>query len=78
MVNKFLGLAVTFYRLFLSHYFGGHCRFEPTCSVYAQECLQTYSTTTSLRLIGRRISKCHPLGPFGLDPVPANDKEIIP
>lgn len=52
--------------------FGPHarCRFEPCCSSYALEALETLPLATSLWLILKRIAKCHPWGGSGLDPVP--------
>jgi len=57
------------YRLFLSPVFGGRCRFYPTCSQYALDALKSKTLFNSLKLILIRISKCHPLGDGGYDPV---------
>lgn len=46
------------------------CRFTPTCSAYAVEALQRHGTWRGLRLSARRLSRCHPWGGYGLDPVP--------
>lgn len=47
------------------------CRFIPSCSEYAQEALERHGARTGLALIARRLVRCRPGGPFGLDPVPA-------
>lgn len=60
---------VHFYRAFLSSYFGGACRYYPSCSEYAEEALRTHSPLLALRLITKRILSCHPFGGFGFDPV---------
>jgi len=51
-------------------FFGGHCRFHPTCSEYAAEALQTHGALRGTFLALRRVLRCHPLGGAGYDPVP--------
>jgi uncharacterized protein len=46
------------------------CRFTPTCSQYAVEAVQRHGARRGLALALRRLSRCRPGGPFGLDPVP--------
>lgn len=46
------------------------CRFTPTCSTYAIEALTTHGALRGGALTLRRLSHCHPWGPFGFDPVP--------
>ncbi len=46
------------------------CRFTPTCSEYAAEALSRHGTRRGLSLTVRRLARCRPKGPFGLDPVP--------
>lgn len=47
------------------------CRFAPTCSHYAREALRTHGLLAGLALTLRRLAKCGPWHPGGLDPVPA-------
>ncbi len=46
------------------------CRFTPTCSVYAVEAIHRHGARRGLVLAARRLGRCRPGGPFGLDPVP--------
>jgi putative membrane protein insertion efficiency factor len=50
------------------------CRFQPTCSSYAIEALETHGPWRGSWLALRRISRCHPLGGHGYDPVPLPER----
>lgn len=50
--------------------FGPACRFEPSCSVYAAEAVQTHGARRGAGLAVRRLCRCHPWGGGGIDPVP--------
>lgn len=54
---------------FLEQIFGGGCRFTPTCSEYTIEALEKYGFLKGVFLGIKRLSKCHPLGDSGFDPV---------
>jgi len=58
------------YRTIGTTYLGGQCRFEPSCSQYATEALQTLPTHRAIFLILKRVLSCRPGGPYGYDPVP--------
>ncbi len=58
------------YRLLLSPWIGNACRFEPSCSRYAIEALQTHGAATGSYLAACRIARCNPLCRAGHDPVP--------
>jgi len=62
---------VRLYQLTLSPLLGRHCRFQPTCSHYSVEALQTHGAARGSWLTVRRILRCHPFGGCGFDPVPA-------
>ncbi len=68
----FLG-AIYAYRITLSPFLGGQCRFHPTCSRYALEAYQLYGPVRGSILTARRLVRCHPFGGKGYDPVPRND-----
>lgn len=68
-------LLIRGYRLILSPWVGGQCRFHPTCSVYAEQAIRRFGVLRGLWLTVRRIGKCHPWHPGGIDPVPASENE---
>ena len=54
----------------LSPLLGGHCRYVPSCSVYAEEAVRRHGGGKGLRLAAARVLRCHPFRPGGYDPVP--------
>jgi len=46
------------------------CRFYPSCSEYAREALTVHGARRGTALALRRLSRCRPLGPHGVDLVP--------
>ena len=72
--TQMLKAPVRLYRLALSPLLPPSCRFEPTCSAYALEALETHGPVKGLYLAARRIARCHPIawlgGSSGFDPVP--------
>lgn len=53
----------------------GGCRFEPSCSAYALESVQTHGALAGSWLAANRICRCHPWGGCGPDPVPDRKSE---
>jgi putative membrane protein insertion efficiency factor len=70
MMQSLLVGIVKAYRMFLSPWLGSACRFEPTCSVYSLQALQTHGAAAGSYLTVSRIGRCHPWCVGGLDPVP--------
>jgi hypothetical protein len=63
-------LLIRGYKKALSPLLGQHCRFFPSCSDYAHEAIAKHGLLKGLYLGTRRLLKCHPLHPGGVDPVP--------
>jgi len=61
---------VRFYQLFISPILGPRCRFYPTCSSYTIEAIKTHGLLKGGWLAIKRIGRCHPGNPGGVDPVP--------
>ncbi|MEE4283340.1 MAG: membrane protein insertion efficiency factor YidD [Pseudomonadales bacterium] len=81
-----LGLAARFgvgcirlYQITLSPWLGNQCRFYPTCSHYGIHAISTHGLAKGLWLTVKRLSKCQPFHPGGIDEVPqANGKPSRP
>ena len=63
-------LLVRFYITFLSPFFGGACRFHPSCSNYARDAIARHGAARGLSLALRRLLRCNPFTKGGFDPVP--------
>ena len=46
------------------------CRFYPSCSSYAMEAFSEHGFWRGLALTARRLARCRPFGPHGVDLVP--------
>lgn len=62
--------ALHLYRASFSVLFGPACRFEPTCSRYAELALREFGLAKGSWLAIRRVARCHPMGGSGYDPLP--------
>ena len=71
-MKKIIIYLIKFYQITLSPLLGSNCRFQPTCSQYTIEAIEHHGVLKGLHLGIKRISKCHPWGPKGYDPVPEN------
>jgi len=58
------------YQRTLSPLLGPRCRFYPSCSQYTFEAVEVHGVAYGLWLGLRRLARCHPLHPGGVDPVP--------
>jgi putative membrane protein insertion efficiency factor len=67
---------LTLYKVLLSPLFSGSCRFLPSCSDYAREAVTMHGAVKGTWLAVRRLSRCHPLGSSGFDPVPGRSRRV--
>ena len=73
-MKKIIIYLIKIYQITLSPLLGSNCRFQPTCSQYMIEAINLHGTLKGLSLGFKRISKCHPLGSKGYDPVPGKEE----
>jgi uncharacterized protein len=69
-VARVLTLLIRGYQLVLSPLLGPRCRFYPSCSAYAVHALGTHGAIKGTWLAARRLLRCHPWNPGGVDHVP--------
>ena len=70
ITQKILIGLVRFYQHAISPALPPSCRYTPTCSTYAIQALQKHGPIKGSWLAAKRISRCHPWGGKGYDPVP--------
>lgn len=69
-MRRILIILIRAYQLGISPLLGPHCRFHPSCSHYTVEAIERHGLAHGGLLAFRRICRCHPWHPGGLDPVP--------
>jgi putative membrane protein insertion efficiency factor len=74
-MGRFLVALIRAYRYLLSPWWGGQCRFSPTCSQYAVEAIERHGAVRGTWLASRRLLRCHPWHAGGFDPVPFRRSE---
>ena len=72
-----LMLLVRGYRFFLSPWLGSACRFEPTCSAYSLQALETHGAAAGTYLTLHRLVRCGPWCTGGHDPVPEHPPRLF-
>ena len=65
------------YKFLISPFLGTNCRFLPSCSDYAYEVITNKGVIKGGALAFKRLTKCHPWGESGYDPVNKQKKENI-
>lgn len=63
-------LLITVYQNTIGPALPRSCRYEPSCSRYAQQAIDRYGPLKGSWLAVKRIARCHPWGGYGYDPVP--------
>jgi uncharacterized protein len=71
MIARALMSAIRFYSRAISPALPPRCRFYPTCSAYAAEAVERHGAARGIWLTLRRLVKCAPWHPGGVDLVPA-------
>ena len=61
--------AIRAYKVLISPMFTGCCRFQPSCADYMAEAVRLHGPLKGVGAGLRRLSRCHPFGGHGLDPV---------
>jgi putative membrane protein insertion efficiency factor len=70
-IIKFIFISlIKAYQYTLSPLLGPSCRFYPSCSEYAVQAIGRHGPFSGLLLAVKRILRCHPFHPGGVDPVP--------
>ena len=75
--QRALMALVRAYRFFLSPWLGSSCRFDPTCSAYSLQALETHGAAVGTYLTLRRLVRCNPLCAGGHDPVPVRETGLL-
>ncbi|MEI6262222.1 MAG: membrane protein insertion efficiency factor YidD [Deltaproteobacteria bacterium] len=69
-IRYLVNFVIMVYQLAVSPFIGPCCRFYPSCSAYASEAILKYGTRKGGVMTFKRLLKCHPFHPGGVDPVP--------
>ena len=75
-MRKIVQAPIHFYRRFISPIKPPTCRFYPTCSEYALIAIEKHGPAKGSWLAAKRICKCHPFHPGGIDHVPPTREEL--
>ena len=75
MITKAALALISLYRLAISPYLPTSCIYQPTCSVYTAEAIETHGLIRGAWMGATRIARCNPFTTGGLDLVPAADED---
>lgn len=74
--RRVVKVPIHFYRKFISPLKPATCRFYPTCSAYALEAVEVHGALKGSWLAAKRIARCHPFHPGGIDMVPPRKDKV--
>ena len=77
IISRVLIVLVRFYQGAISPLLGNHCRHFPSCSQYTIDAIIEWGPMKGSWIGLKRLSRCHPWGTHGYDPVPKNPKKKI-
>ena len=66
------------YKVLISPLFAGSCRFEPSCADYMRDAVIAHGVVRGGWIGLRRLTRCHPFGGHGFDPVPDSEAHRRP
>jgi len=69
-MKKVVLILIKLYQQLISPLIGNHCRFYPSCSNYTSEAINKYGLIKGIFLGSKRLLRCHPFHPGGIDLVP--------
>ncbi len=70
ILTKFAIFVIKLYKIFISPLFPPSCRFYPSCSDYSIQAFSKYGFLKGFWLSAKRIIRCNPFNPGGVDEVP--------
>ncbi|MEP7196894.1 MAG: membrane protein insertion efficiency factor YidD [Saprospiraceae bacterium] len=73
-LNLIIKIPIRLYQILLSPLLGKNCRFDPSCSNYMLQAVDEWGLFKGTFLGLKRITRCHPWGGTGSDPVPKRTK----
>ena len=76
-IKIFILILLKVYKFLISPSLGTNCRFLPSCSDYAHEAITSKGVIKGGALAIKRLTKCHPWGKSGFDPVNKQKKKIF-
>ena len=68
-VRMVLIACIRVYRITLSGWLGGQCRFSPSCSRYAEDAIRMHGAVRGSGMALWRVLRCNPFGRGGVDAV---------
>lgn len=70
MLSRIALALIRIYKVTLSPFFAGSCRYTPGCADYMSESIARHGVMRGGWIGTKRLCRCHPFGGHGYDPVP--------